>query len=44
MADVFISCKREDRARVKPLVDVLAAEGVSVWWDVGLEFVQDEAS
>lgn len=37
MADVFVSYKREDRARVEPLVDALAAEGVSVFWDVGLE-------
>ena len=37
MADVFISYKREDRERVQPLVDALAAGGVSVWWDVGLE-------
>ncbi len=37
MADVFVSYKREDRGRVQPLVDALVAEGVSVWWDVGLE-------
>ena len=37
MSDVFVSYKREDRARVKPLVDALAAEGLSVWWDVGIE-------
>ncbi|HEY2660623.1 MAG TPA: TIR domain-containing protein [Caulobacteraceae bacterium] len=37
MADVFISYKHEDRARVKPLVDALAAAGLSVWWDVGIE-------
>jgi TolB-like protein len=33
MADVFVSYKAEDRRRVKPLVDALAAEGFSVWWD-----------
>ncbi|MDQ2859661.1 MAG: toll/interleukin-1 receptor domain-containing protein, partial [Pseudomonadota bacterium] len=37
MVDVFISYKREDRARVQPLVDALTAEGLSVWWDVGLQ-------
>jgi len=37
MADVFISYKTEDRARVAPLVDALAAEGLSVWWDVHIE-------
>ncbi|HVI05058.1 MAG TPA: TIR domain-containing protein, partial [Sphingomicrobium sp.] len=31
--DVFISYKAEDRARLKPLVDALEAEGFSVWWD-----------
>jgi len=35
VSDVFVS--GEDRARVKPLVDALAAEGLSVWWDVGIE-------
>ena len=33
MADVFVSYKAEDRARVKPLVEALAAEGLTVWWD-----------
>jgi len=37
VSDVFVSYKREDRARVKPLVDALTAEGLSVWWDVGIE-------
>jgi TolB-like protein/tetratricopeptide (TPR) repeat protein len=31
--DVFISYKAEDRARLKPLVDALEAEGFIVWWD-----------
>ena len=31
--DVFVSYKAEDRARLKPLVDALEAEGFSVWWD-----------
>ena len=37
MADVFISYKAEDRARVKPLVDAFEAAGLSVWWDVHIE-------
>jgi len=31
--DVFVSYKAEDRARVRPLVAALEAEGFSVWWD-----------
>ena len=31
--DVFLSYKAEDRARLKPLVDALEAEGFTVWWD-----------
>ncbi len=37
MSHVFISYKREDRARLKPLVDALIAAGVPVWWDVQIE-------
>jgi serine/threonine-protein kinase len=37
MAEIFISYKADDRARVKPLVDALAAEGLSVWWDLQIE-------
>jgi TolB-like protein len=33
VADVFVSYKAEDRARVAPLVDALKSEGFSVWWD-----------
>ena len=33
MSDVFISYKAEDQRRVRPLVDALEAEGLSVWWD-----------
>lgn len=33
MADVFVSYKAEDRARVRPLVDALHADGLTVWWD-----------
>jgi TolB-like protein/tetratricopeptide (TPR) repeat protein len=34
MTDVFISYKREDYARVKPLADALTADGLQVWWDM----------
>jgi TolB-like protein/tetratricopeptide (TPR) repeat protein len=37
MGDIFISYKAEDRTRVKPLVDALTAEGLSVWWDVHIQ-------
>jgi len=33
MADVFISYARNDKARVKPLVEAVEAQGWSVWWD-----------
>ncbi|MCH8614492.1 TIR domain-containing protein, partial [Sphingomonas sp. SM33] len=32
--DLFVSYKAEDRARVRPLIEALEAEGLSVWWDV----------
>lgn len=33
MADVFVSYKAEDRARVADLVRALENDGLSVWWD-----------
>jgi serine/threonine-protein kinase len=33
MSDVFVSYKAEDRKRVRPLVDALEADGLTVWWD-----------
>ena len=33
MADVFLSYASEDRDRVIPLVAVLEAQDLSVWWD-----------
>jgi hypothetical protein len=33
MTDIFISYATEDKARVRPLADALAAEGWSVFWD-----------
>jgi serine/threonine-protein kinase len=32
-ADIFVSYKKEDRPRIKRLVDALEAQGLSVWWD-----------
>lgn len=37
MADVFISHARQDRARAKVFADVIASEGLTVWWDEHLE-------
>ena len=36
MSDVFVSYKAEDRRRVRPLVDALQSDGLSVWWDAHL--------
>lgn len=36
MADIFLSYKREDRARAEPIVAALRASGRTVWWDEGL--------
>jgi len=33
LADIFVSYASEDRERVSGLVDLLLAEGYSVWWD-----------
>lgn len=33
VSHVFISYKREDQARVAPLVDALRAGGIDTWWD-----------
>lgn len=41
MPDVFVSYKAEDRARVRPLVDALQADGLSVWWDAHISAGQD---
>ena len=30
---MFVSYKAEDRARLKPLVAALVADGFSIWWD-----------
>src|SRR4051812_17937858 len=39
--DIFISYKAEDRARVRPLVDALMADGLSVWWDAHIGAGED---
>ena len=36
MANIFVSYKREDEARVVKLVEALEAEGLAPWWDRGL--------
>ena len=33
MTDVFVSYATEDRARVRPLIQLLEAQGWTVWWD-----------
>ncbi len=33
MTDVFISYKREERAKARMLADALIAQGLAVWWD-----------
>ncbi|WP_395645374.1 toll/interleukin-1 receptor domain-containing protein [Terricaulis sp.] len=37
MADIFISYKRQDTARIQPLVRFLECAGYSIWWDQGIE-------
>ncbi len=37
MAGVFISYKKEDRDRVRPLVEGMRQDGVKVWWDQDIE-------
>jgi serine/threonine-protein kinase len=39
--DIFVSYKAEDRARVRPLVDALMADGLSVWWDAHIGAGED---
>ena len=41
MADVFISYRRDNAARVEPIVRALEAHGLSVWWDRALEHNAD---
>lgn len=37
MADVFISYKKSDADRVRPLVEHLRAADLNVWWDEGIQ-------
>jgi TIR domain len=41
MADVFLTYKREDRAKIEPLVQLLQREGLTVWWDPALVAGED---
>ena len=36
MADIFISYKREERARILPLAQAMERDGYTVWWDLDL--------
>lgn len=36
-AQVFISYKSQDRARLRPIVAALEAEGIPVWWDAHID-------
>jgi hypothetical protein len=40
MTDIFISYKREDEARVAPIVKGLQGAGLSVWWDLDISVGQ----
>ncbi len=37
MADIFVSYTHVDRPRARPIVDLLEAQGWTVWWDRGIE-------
>lgn len=37
MPDIFISYKKSDADRVRPLVEHLRAAGLDVWWDEGIQ-------
>ncbi|MBI1251746.1 MAG: TIR domain-containing protein [Alphaproteobacteria bacterium] len=37
MPDVFISYKKSDKDRVRPLVEHMRAAGLDVWWDEGIQ-------
>src|SRR5512139_461758 len=37
MADLFLSYTHGDRERARPIVEMLEAEGWTVWWDRGIE-------
>lgn len=37
MREVFLSYKAEDRARLKPLVAALEADGCHIWWDAHID-------
>jgi hypothetical protein len=37
MADIFVSYKKSDADRVRPLVEHLRAAGLDAWWDEGIQ-------
>lgn len=37
MSDVFVSYKKSDADRVRPLVEHLRSAGLDVWWDEGIQ-------
>ncbi len=37
MTEVFVSYKKSDKDRVRPLVEHLHAAGLDVWWDEGVQ-------
>jgi hypothetical protein len=43
LADVFISCSRLDRDRVRPIAERLSSLGYSVWWDADGQADIDES-
>ena len=37
MTDIFLSYAHEDRERIQPLIRILEAQGLTVWWDTNIE-------
>ena len=36
MKDIFLSYAHEDRERIQPLIRILEAQGLTVWWDTNI--------
>ena len=41
MADIFLSYKKEDLERLRPIISGLESEGFTVWWDYAIETGED---